>query len=176
MLALTLRRQAASDADRDPVAPGYARHSPAVDPERADALERGVDAVLHGIEDVEASYEHELIAVRDDLRRTLAELIAARTSAARRLAALEARATAAATSDLDRRVARLEGLVARGTDAKYRALDRKLAGAARRAAQTSLARRWRLWRPAFLSFVVVFAVWAAKMRGFYKWVKRTHML
>ena len=48
--------------------------------------------------------------------------------------------------------------------------------AARRAAQTSLARRWRLWRPAFLSFVVVFAVWAAKMRGFYKWVKRTHML
>ena len=49
-------------------------------------------------------------------------------------------------------------------------------GAARRAAQTSLARRWRLWRPAFLSFVVVFAVWAAKMRGFYKWVKRTHML
>ena len=176
VLALTLRRQAASDADRDPVAPGYARHSAAVDPERADALERGVDAVLHGIEDVEASYEHELIAVRDDLRRTLAELIAARTSAARRLAALEARATAAATSDLDRRVARLEGLVARGTDAKYRALDRKLAGAARRAAQTSLARRWRLWRPAFLSFVVVFAVWAAKMRGFYKWVKRTHML
>ena len=69
-----------------------------------------------------------------------------------------------------------QGLVARGTDAKYRALDRKLAGAARRAAQTSLARRWRLWRPAFLSFVVVFAVWAAKMRGFYKWVKRTHML
>ena len=176
VLALTLRRQAASDADRAPVAPGYARHSPAVDPERADALERGVDAVLHGIEDVEASYEHELIAVRDDLRRTLAELIAARTSAARRLAALEARATAAATSDLDRRVAKLEGLVARGTDAKYRALDRKLAGAARRAAQTSLARRWRLWRPAFLSFVVVFAVWAAKMRGFYKWVKRTHML
>ena len=56
VLALTLRRQAASDADRDPVAPGYARHSPAVDPERADALERGVDAVLHGIEDVEASY------------------------------------------------------------------------------------------------------------------------
>ena len=52
----------------------------------------------------------------------------------------------------------------------------RAAGAARRAAQTSLARRWRLWRPAFLSFVVVFAVWAAKMRGFYKWVKRTHML
>ena len=81
-------RRAASDADRDPVAPGYARHSAAVDPERADALERGVDAVLHGIEDVEAAYEHELVAVRDDLRRTLAELIAARTSAARRLAAV----------------------------------------------------------------------------------------
>jgi len=147
-----------------------------VDGARANALEGGVDAVLQGIEDVEASYEHELVAVRDDLRRTLAEILAARTSAALRLAALEARATAAAGSKLDRRVEKLEGLVARGTDAKYQALDRKLAGAARRAARTSLARRWRPWRPAFLSFLLVLAFWAVRMRGFYRWVKRTHML
>ena len=134
---------------------------------RADALERGVDAVLHGIEDVEASYEHELIAVRDDLRRTLAELIAARTSAARRLAALEARATAAATSDLDRRVAALRGprRARHGRQVPRAGSSSRAPRGARPA--SSLARRWRLWRPAFLSFVVVFAVWAAKMRGFW---------
>lgn len=176
VLALTVRRQALSRDDRDPPVKVYAQPHGRVDGARANALEGGVDAVLQGIEDVEASYEHELVAVRDDLRRTLAEILAARTSAALRLAALEARATAAAGSKLDRRVEKLEGLVARGTDAKYQALDRKLAGAARRAARTSLARRWRPWRPAFLSFLLVLAFWAVRMRGFYRWVKRTHML
>ena len=51
--------------------------------ERCAALERGVDAALHRVEDVETAYEHELVTVRDDLRQTLSSLLQARRRSAR---------------------------------------------------------------------------------------------
>ena len=143
---------------------------------RCDALECGVDAVLHQIEDVEASYEHELVTVRDDLRSILRFLLEARRGSATRVSRLEARARDAAVAETAKRLARMERLLNAASDVTFHSLDRKVGAAAAAHAKAQLATRAARWRLPFLFLLAVGAHLATKLRAWHTRVTRTHML
>jgi len=106
---------------------------------RCSAAEARVDILLRAIEDVETSYEHDLITVHDDLREALSALIHARRRSAARLLLLEERVAAAARAGADSRLASIERVAGHSAEQKYAALSHKVAAAAHGHARTTLA-------------------------------------
>ena len=145
-------------------------------PARCSATETAIDALLHRIEDVETSYEHELVTVRDDLQKTLSSLLQARRRSAKRIAALEDRAFSAADGEMKKRLAKMEKMLARSSDVKYNSLDRKVGTAAQRAAQAKLGERYSVWRLPFAVVLGCGLYLASGIRAWYRKVYRTHML
>lgn len=183
VLGLTLRRRPRDD-DTGSGAPTVAAphrthrrgHREPPSATRCDALECGVDTVLHQIEDVETSYEHELVTIRDDLQSTLRSLLEARRGSATRVARLEARTRDAAVAETAKRLARMERFLTAASDVTFHSLDRNVGAAAAAHAKARLATRATRWRLAFLFLFAVGAHLVAKLRAWHTRVTRTHML
>ena len=125
---------------------------------------------------METSYEHELVTVRDDLQKTLSSLLQARRRSAKRIAALEDRALAAASSEMKKKLAKMEKMFSRSSDVKFNALDRKVGTAAAKHVRSKLDERYSVWRLPFAGLLVAGLYYSAQLRAWYRKVTRTHML
>lgn len=169
VLRLVLRRQVPGTATRSTThARLRFRRDQRVPPNpmRCSAAEAGVDTLLRAIEDVETSYEHDLVTVHDDLRETLGALLRARRRSAARLLTLEKRVSAAARAGVDSRLARIEGTARHGAEQQYAALSRKVAAAAQGHA-TVAVRGGHTWRIPFGIFFASGTLFTFRLHAWY---------
>jgi len=177
VLSLSLRRSSADGAMGSLAPAGRPRLLEAAN--ASEALlraEEAVDAILHSIEDLETHYEHEKVAVRDDVERALARLVDVRRSSALRVQALALRTRETTARAVDARLQTLEAQMDKAVERDVRKTNSRVHQTAARTAKQAVHRAYKRWRAPFAAVLAAAVVFGVRARRFYVHVAKTHML